>query len=66
MALDEPKENDQVFTEKGVTFIINRELYKEVQPVSIDFVESAMGAGFMVKSELTNKGGGCGGGTCSC
>ncbi len=67
MALDEPHDDDQIFNEKGVTFIMNKGLFNEVKPVSIDFVKSAMGAGFMIKSELVNKAGsGCGSGTCSC
>jgi hypothetical protein len=69
MALDEPLDDDQIFNEKGVTFIMNKGLFEEVKPVSIDFVKSAMGAGFMIQSELSNKaGGGCGssGGSCSC
>jgi len=67
MALDEPHDDDQIFNEKGVTFIMNKGLFDEVKPISIDFVKSAMGAGFMIKSELSNKaGGGCGSGTCSC
>lgn len=67
MALDEPQDNDQVFDEKGVTFVINTGLFEEVKPVSIDFVKSAMGEGFMIKSELSNKAeGNCGSGSCSC
>ncbi|MDD5007968.1 MAG: hypothetical protein PHU49_16450 [Syntrophorhabdaceae bacterium] len=67
MALDEPHDDDQIFNEKGVTFIMNKELFEEVKPVSIDFVKSAMGAGFMIQSELSKKAeGGCGSGSCSC
>ncbi len=66
MALDEPQENDETFNEKGVTFLINKELYNDVKPISVDFVESALGAGFSVKSALSERaGGGCGSGTCS-
>jgi Fe-S cluster assembly iron-binding protein IscA len=66
MALDGPQENDETLNEKGVTFLVNKELFDKVKPISIDFIESAMGAGFMVQSALSNKDGGCGSGSCSC
>lgn len=66
MALDEPQDSDETFNEKGITFLVNKDLFNDVKPISVEFVESAMGAGFMVKSALSNKGGGCGSGTCSC
>jgi iron-sulfur cluster assembly protein len=65
MALDEPQENDEVFNEKGISFIIEKELYQEVQPINIEFIESPTGAGFMINSELS-KNSGCGGSCCSC
>jgi Fe-S cluster assembly iron-binding protein IscA len=65
MALDEPQENDQVFNEKGVNFIINQSLYEEAKPISVEFVQSAMGEGFKVESELSRKQSGCGT-SCSC
>jgi iron-sulfur cluster assembly protein len=52
MALDEQKENDQVFTEKGVTFIIEKELFDRAQPISIDYVHSTLGSGYKIMSEL--------------
>ncbi len=36
------------------------------KPINVDFVESAMGAGFSVTSALSNKSAGCGSGSCSC
>jgi len=65
MALDEPQENDQIFDEKDIKFVIDKKLYEEAQPISVDFVESAMGAGFKVQSELSKKESGCGS-SCSC
>lgn len=52
MALDEQKDNDKVFVEKGITFIIENELFDRAKPISIDYVESALGAGYTLKSEL--------------
>jgi iron-sulfur cluster assembly protein len=60
MALDGPQGNDETFTEQGVTFIIDKKLFEEAKPISIDFMESAMGSGFLLKSGLTaNKDGDC-------
>jgi Fe-S cluster assembly iron-binding protein IscA len=58
MALDGPLTSDETFMEKGVKFIIDKELYEEAKPISIDFIESPMGAGFLLKSSLSAKGGG--------
>ena len=52
MALDEQKENDQVFTEKGLTFIIEKDLFDRARPISVDWVESTLGPGYRIKSEL--------------
>ena len=73
MALDGPLSSDEIFTEQGVKFIIDKGLFEEAKPISVDFVESAMGAGFLLKSALARKGddccattsGGCGSGCSS-
>ncbi len=65
MALDEPADNDTRFNEKEIAFLIDKNLLNDVQPISIDYVESEYGAGFVLTSALSNKAGGCGSG-CSC
>jgi len=74
MALDGPKESDEIFTEQGVKFVIDKGLLEEAKPINIDFIESAMGAGFMLKSALSDRkgddccatsSGGCGSGCSS-
>jgi iron-sulfur cluster assembly protein len=55
MALDEPKESDDVFTEDGIKYLIDRELLKDVDPVLVDFVSTAAGGGFKITSKLTEK-----------
>ncbi len=52
MGLDEQKENDKVFTERGVTFLIEEGLFDRVKPISIDYTHSAFGPGYTLKSEL--------------
>ncbi|MCX8022096.1 MAG: hypothetical protein N2745_04920 [Syntrophorhabdaceae bacterium] len=64
MALDEPTENDEIFHEKGIKFLIEKDLYEKAQPITVDFVQTPMGGGFTIKSELS-KSSGCGT-SCSC
>ena len=59
MALDEPREDDEVMKENGITYLINKELFEKAKPINVDFVDSAMGSGFSLSSNL-NFGGGCG------
>lgn len=63
LALDEPRDSDDVFEEQGFKFCIDKELYTRVQGVSID----AGYMGFVVNSEVPlNAGGGCGSCSGSC
>jgi iron-sulfur cluster assembly protein len=66
MALDEPKENDKVVENNGITYMINQDLFEQVKPISVDFADSAYGSGFNIKSNLKREGGGCGSGSSSC
>ena len=60
MALDGPLDSDEIFTEQGVTFIVDKGLLEEAKPISIDFIESATGSGFLLKSALSaGQGGDC-------
>jgi len=52
MALDEPREADEIFEEKGITFLMEKELFDQAKPVSVDFIESVRGSGFKVASSL--------------
>jgi iron-sulfur cluster assembly protein len=62
MALDEPKEDDEIVKNDGITFLINKQLLERVKPLTVDFVESVYGSGFSIASSLA-RGGACG--TCS-
>ena len=59
MALDESKENDEVFNDKGLTYVVEKSLYDNVKPIKIDYVSSAMGAGFNIASSM-QMGASCG------
>jgi iron-sulfur cluster assembly protein len=52
MALDERKEDDEVFTERGVTFVIEKALFERVKPIRIDYTHSTLGEGYTLESEL--------------
>jgi iron-sulfur cluster assembly protein len=64
MALDEQKGKDQTFTHKGITFVIDRDLFERAKPIGIDFVESVGGSGFKITSSLATVDG-CGS-CCGC
>ncbi|SEM23668.1 Fe-S cluster assembly iron-binding protein IscA [Syntrophus gentianae] len=63
MALDEQKEDDEVFTDRGVTFLVEKSLFEKANPISIDYVHSTFGSGYILNSELMKhwKGGVFGG-----
>jgi Fe-S cluster assembly iron-binding protein IscA len=63
MALDEPKENDELIEDSGIKYLIEKDLYDKIKPINVDFVESAMGSGFSISSSLS-QGNSCG--SCSC
>ena len=63
MALDEPKENDEIIKDNGVTYLIEKSLYEKVKPINIDFMESALGSGYSITSAMS-RGASCG--SCSC
>jgi len=63
MALDEPKDDDEVMSNNGITYLMNKQLLEQVKPITVDFVESTYGSGFSISSSLA-KGGSCG--SCSC
>jgi len=59
MALDEARDDDAVFTESGVTYLVNKGLYDQVKPIKVDFVDTPMGSGFHVSSSQENSCGSC-------
>lgn len=63
MALDESTKKDLEFSDRDVKFIIDKKLFEEVKPISVDFVESAAGSGFKLTSNLA-AGAGCEGSCC--
>ena len=52
MALDEQKKDDEIFTDRGVTFLIDKTLFARVQPIRIGYTHSTLGLGYTIDSEL--------------
>lgn len=64
MALDESRDNDEVFDDRGLKYVVDKELYDRVKPIKVDYVSSPYGSGFSISSSMA-AGSGCGG-SCSC
>jgi Fe-S cluster assembly iron-binding protein IscA len=65
LALDEPKETDETFDKDGIKFLIDKELYGQTQPVTVDYIDTPTGGGFKVTSSSSKNSTDCCG-TCSC
>lgn len=57
MALDEPKENDDIFNIDNFKYIINKDFMEQVKSLTVDY--SALG--FKISSGIELGGGSCGG-----
>ena len=66
MALDESKDDDQEFDDRGIKFVVENSLYDRVKPIKVDYVTSAMGAGFNIMSNMQVPPSSCGGSCGSC
>ncbi|HKI47964.1 MAG TPA: hypothetical protein VKA69_01485 [Desulfobacteria bacterium] len=65
MALDESRENDEEFDDRGIKYVIENSLYDRVKPIKVDYVTSAMGSGFNIMSNMPVQPSSCGS-SCSC
>ena len=63
MALDESKNDDEVFEDRGITYLIEKTLFEKVKPITVDFVTTPRGSGFKLTSSMS-QGNACG--SCSC
>lgn len=68
MTLDESKTDDDILDEEyGVSLITDKKLINYLEGATVDFVESAQGGGFEIRTAQSDNGGGCGdscGGSC--
>ena len=65
MALDESRENDQEFDDRGIKFVVENDLYDRVKPIKVDYVTSDMGSGFNIMGNIPVQPSSCGS-SCSC
>jgi len=64
LALDEPKDNDEVYDLQGLKYLVDQELMDKMANISIDFIERGWQSGFSITAEnFTPKS--CGS-SCSC
>lgn len=59
MALDEPKDSDDLFDVKGIKFVVDKEFMEKTQTIKIDF--NGMGFSLDPGINLGQGGGDCGG-----
>ncbi len=52
MAQDDKKEDDEVLTDRGVTFLVEKKLLERAKPIRIDYVNSILGSGYILDSQL--------------
>jgi Fe-S cluster assembly iron-binding protein IscA len=64
MTLDEPQEKDLVFTDRDIHFLIDKNLFEELKPINVDFIESVGESGFKLTASLAASAG-CGN-SCDC
>lgn len=67
LALDESKENDNVYDINGITYLVDKALAEQAKEIKVDFVDYFGRQGFSVTSgvSLGGDGGTCGS-SCSC
>jgi len=65
MALDELRDGDEVFDDRDLTYVIEKNLLEQVKPVKVDYVNTPMGSGFDISSSMA-MGASCGSSSCSC
>lgn len=66
MALDDPDSEDEVFEEKGIKFVIDKDILNQAKPIRVDFVDTPHGSGFKLTSGLAPATGGSCGSCCGC
>ena len=66
LALDEARDNDDVFDLNGYTFVVDKELMAEASPITVDMTDYgfAVGSSLQLGGGSCGSGGGCGSGGC--
>ena len=64
MALDESTKDDEVFEDRGITYLVEKALFEKAKPIEVDFITTPRGSGFKLTSSLSQESA-CGS-SCSC
>ena len=64
LALDEAKEQDKVFAENNLTFLVDGDLLEQCGAVKVDFIEAGSRSGFSITAANPLGGGSCSSGSC--
>jgi len=65
LALDEPKETDQVFDIEGFQYVVDKNFIEKVKPIKVDFVDIGFRLSCAVDFSAGSACSGCGSsGTC--
>jgi len=59
LALDELKDSDESFEDRGIMYLVEKEFFEQIKPVTIDYVTTPMGEGFSISSNLPKPEGAC-------
>jgi iron-sulfur cluster assembly protein len=65
LALDEPKDNDKVYNQSDLTFLVEDSLLETCGTINVEYVEAGPRSGFGISSANPIGGGGCSSGSCS-
>jgi iron-sulfur cluster assembly protein len=60
MALDESTPNDDIFEDRGITYLVEKDLFEKVKPIAVEFITTPRGGGFKLTSSLSQQEGACG------
>jgi Fe-S cluster assembly iron-binding protein IscA len=66
LALDEPKDTDQVFTINELRYVIDQELMEKAKDINVDYVDTPWQQGLFVTSGKPVAEGSSCGSSCSC
>ena len=65
LALDEPKDNDKIFKNDTLKFLIEKSLLETCGSIKVEYIDAGPRSGFGITSAIPLPGGGGCGGSCS-
>jgi Fe-S cluster assembly iron-binding protein IscA len=65
LALDEPKENDKVYENDSLKFLVEESLLNTCGSIKVEYIDAGPRSGFgITSSKPISSGGGCSSGSC--